>query len=125
LGRKLVPSTINREEDAKLPPEQHRCTYGISLSRFNSRCASIDYLLRSSLSSVVQRRVIDQTGLTGTFDIDLTWDPALDASGDQRATSDAPSIFTALREQLGLRLEPGKARMPVLVIDSVEPPTEN
>jgi uncharacterized protein (TIGR03435 family) len=49
----------------------------------------------------------------------------LEAPSEQRAPSDAPSIFTAVREQLGLRLEPGKARVPVLVIDSVEAPTED
>jgi uncharacterized protein (TIGR03435 family) len=72
-----------------------------------------------------RRRVLDETGLTGRFDIDLTWDPTFELPPDQRVSSDAPSIFTAVREQLGLRLEPAKAYRPVLVIDSAEPPTEN
>src|SRR2546422_352703 len=77
------------------------------------------------LTGAAQRRVLDETGLTGRFDIDLTWDPTFDAPADQRAPSDAPSVFTAVREQLGLRLEPAKARVPVLVIDAIEPPTED
>ena len=71
------------------------------------------------------RRIVDETGLTGDFDIDLTWAPAFELPPDHRTAGDAPSIFTALREQLGLRLEPGKARVPVLVIDSAKPPSED
>jgi len=63
--------------------------------------------------------------LTGTFDIDLTWESTFERPSDQRAASDAPSIFTTIREQLGLRLEPARARLPVLVVDSVDPPTED
>jgi uncharacterized protein (TIGR03435 family) len=74
--------------------------------------------------------VIDRTGLHGNFDIDLTWTPESPASpsadrGASESAADAPSIVTALREQLGLALEPSKGRVDVLVIDSVEHPTEN
>ena len=71
------------------------------------------------------RPVIDRTSLTGEFDFDLavTFAPA----SPNAATSDnaPPSVFVALQEQLGLKLEPTKATVKVLVIDSAEHPTEN
>ena len=126
LGPKLTRSTTTREQDLKLPQDQRRCgPLQFRVGRFNGQCASIDLLLAMALQSTAQRRILNGTGLTGAFDIDLTWDPTFELPPDQRAPSDAPSIFTAVREQLGLRLEPAKARVPVLVIDSVEPPTED
>lgn len=70
--------------------------------------------------------VVDKTGLTGMYDWSLSWSPDDGSSGDRPAeNADAPSLFTALQEQLGLRLERGKAEVEVLVIDHVERPTEN
>ena len=73
--------------------------------------------------------VVDQTGVNGVFDFKLTYDPASTwPSADATAgTSDSgPSIFTALQEQLGLRLESRKVPIEYLVIDHVErAPTEN
>jgi uncharacterized protein (TIGR03435 family) len=68
---------------------------------------------------IVGRPVIDGTGVTDTFDIQLTW------SLEAVATGDATSIFTALQEQLGLKLESSRGPVDVLVIDSVQPPSEN
>ena len=68
------------------------------------------------------RPVLDQTGLTGTYQINLRWasdSVALDSFAD------APLLVTAVQEQLGLRLEPGKRPKEILVIDSVERPSEN
>ncbi len=65
--------------------------------------------------------VIDKTGLTGLYNIDLTW-----AWNDEPGSGDnGPSIFTALQEQLGLKLEPAKAPVDVVVIDHIERPSEN
>jgi uncharacterized protein (TIGR03435 family) len=82
------------------------------------------------LSRIVQRVVIDQTGLTGTFDLDLNWTPDRTAPNapagvPAAADPDAPSIFTALKEQLGLKLEAAKRPVEVLVIDHVERPAPN
>jgi len=85
--------------------------------------------LASGLSQFVagiDRIVVDRTGLTGTFDVELRWQPeSLFAPGGQSGAaasdSDAPSLFTALEEQLGLRLERTNGPMDVLVIDHVEP----
>ena len=76
----------------------------------------------------VGRRVIDRTGLTGRFDFDLEWTPLVTPPGPAPpgVPSDAgPTIFTALQEQLGLKLESTKETIPVLVIDSVNQPSPN
>ena len=74
-----------------------------------------------SLSSEVSRPVIDKTGLTGTYDFKLSFVPdELQGSADDR-----PSIFTALEQQLGLKLESTKGSVDVLVVDHVEHPSEN
>ena len=70
--------------------------------------------------------VIDQTGLTGRYDIDLSYEPERSLPGASEVdVRDRPSLFTALQEQLGLTLEPRKEPIEVLVIDRVELPTEN
>jgi uncharacterized protein (TIGR03435 family) len=76
------------------------------------------------LSSEVGRRVVDKTGLTGSYDMTLTWIPAMASAADADAAP-GPTIFTALEEQLGLKLVPAKGPVQVLVIDSIEKPTEN
>jgi uncharacterized protein (TIGR03435 family) len=77
------------------------------------------------LAGPVGRLVEDRTGLTGGFDFDVEFavDPA--AAGAPAADANAPSIFTALEEQLGLKLQAERAPVEVLVIDRVERPTEN
>lgn len=74
----------------------------------------------------VGRIVQDRTALSGNFDLELFWTPAA-ASREQSDTSQsaAPSLFTALDEQLGLKLEPSRGPVEVWVIDSVERPTPN
>jgi uncharacterized protein (TIGR03435 family) len=74
-------------------------------------------------SHTVDRPVIDKTGITGLFDFHLEYAPDRGAPSDDPATG--PSIFTALQEQLGLKLEPSKGPQEFLVIDSVERPSEN
>ena len=88
------------------------------------------------LTPLMDRPVVDKTGLAGTFDFDLRYDGAAASfPGRGRATavapdvpSDparAPSIFTALQEQLGLRLDPQRGGVDVLAVVSAELPTEN
>jgi uncharacterized protein (TIGR03435 family) len=90
------------------------------------RCAPMARLV-SSLASALQSPVDDQTTLTGRWDSELSFtgerrrgaDPAAVA----RDPNDAPALLTALQEQLGLKLEPARGPVEVLVIDSVERPT--
>ena len=77
----------------------------------------------------VRRRVLDRTGLTGRFDFDLEWTPLVAPPGAVApgVPPDAagPTLFTALQEQLGLKLESTKETVSVLVIDSVNRPSPN
>jgi uncharacterized protein (TIGR03435 family) len=74
------------------------------------------------LAPIVGRTVLDRTGLTGLFAIKLDWMPDEALPGNE---SPGPSIFTAVQEQLGLKLESIKGPVEVLVIDHAEKPTEN
>lgn len=74
--------------------------------------------LAFSLSGVTDRMVIDKTDLKGDYDLELSWSP--DDSADSGL-----SLFTALQEQLGLKLEPAKAPVDVIVVDHIERPSAN
>jgi uncharacterized protein (TIGR03435 family) len=80
--------------------------------------------LASSLSRGELRTVLDKTGLAGTFDVNLHWsvDPA---ASTEPAPATGPSLFAAIQEQLGLKLESSKGPVEVLVIDHVEKPSAN
>jgi uncharacterized protein (TIGR03435 family) len=83
--------------------------------------------LSSLLGDAVRRTVIDKTGLTGNYDVALKWTPEGEANvaGDSGATDVPPPIFTAVQEQLGLKLQAGKGPVATLVVDHVEKPSEN
>lgn len=71
--------------------------------------------LRRQLGTTVE----DHTQLQGEFDFELVWDR------DETPDSTAPSLFTALQEQLGLRLRAGRGKIPTVIVDRIERPTEN
>jgi uncharacterized protein (TIGR03435 family) len=73
------------------------------------------------LSGDVGRVIIDQTGLTGKYDMDLKWS----SEENQNADDSAPPIFTALQEQLGLKLESTKAPVETIVVDHIDKPSAN
>jgi uncharacterized protein (TIGR03435 family) len=91
------------------------------------------------LSEQVGRNIVDQTGLKGKYDFTLQWAPdqrpagmLMGPEGPKPATDNAPppdtsgpSIFTAIQEQLGLKLESTKGPVEIIVIDHVEQPSEN
>lgn len=77
------------------------------------------------LSYEVDRPVVDATGLGGAFDLDLTYTPDLRAAAGAPPASSAPSLFTALEEQLGLKLEAARGPVDVVVIDRAERPADN
>ena len=76
------------------------------------------------VSMVVGRPVVDRTGLAGNYDLELRFSSEPTAAGPQ-PDSAAPSIFTALQEQLGLKLDAQRELADVLVIDRIDRPTEN
>ena len=78
-------------------------------------------LIAEQLSQVAGRVVVDKTGLTDRYDVKLVW-AADDAPAGE---SSAPSLFTAVQEQLGLKLESAKEPVPVLVIDHIDLPSAN
>jgi uncharacterized protein (TIGR03435 family) len=84
--------------------------------------------LAANLTGQLGRIVVDKTGLTGKYDVTLQWAPDDNrgAAPDAGSTADAgPSIFTALQEQLGLRLDATKGPVDMIVVDHVEMPSEN
>jgi len=94
--------------------------------------------LANSLSMFTGRTVLDRTGLAGTFDVNLTWTPdqmpsrAPGTAADQLIRvngvdidPNGPSIFTAVQEQLGLKLDSGKGPVEILVVDQAQHPAEN
>jgi uncharacterized protein (TIGR03435 family) len=112
LGPGLSRSTVDCLKDAA------KCgVRGGPVGRIKAEALTSD-LLMQLLGNAVGRVVVDHMGLEGPFAVDLEWSP-------DQSTSDKPSIFTAVQEQLGLKLESTRGPVDVLVIDHVEPPTPN
>jgi len=102
----------------------------LSLSGFN---ATIDQMANALQSNVLDKPVVNQTGLTGRYDFALKFSPdaaqlANFGAGVPGAASDPdglPDIFAAIQQQLGLKLESTKATVDVMVIEKIERPSEN
>jgi uncharacterized protein (TIGR03435 family) len=90
-----------------------------TLSAENCAVGSLIQVLRNPAGRIV----LDRTGLIGIYDFSLHWTP--DNTPVDSPTAGGPSIFTAVQEQLGLRLEPASAPLDVLVIDSAQKPSPN
>lgn len=97
--------------------------------RINGRAVSMDYF--AWRLSVLDLPVSDQTGLTGLYDLDLAFVEEVEPDILERRSANGhgidtqPTIFEAIRTQLGLRLEQRRSPVGVIVIDSVERPDEN
>ena len=90
--------------------------------------AHMSSFAKNFLSEQVGRQVVDKTGLTGAynFTLDYAWQGMSAASPDAGASEPSkPDIFTALQEQLGLKLEPARGPVGILVFDHVEQPEED
>jgi uncharacterized protein (TIGR03435 family) len=111
LGPGLRPSTI----DCSGPPQTSKCRTMIGFNEINGR-GTLWQSLELPLQLGLDRPTVDRTGLSGNFDIELKWSRDISPTGDQ------PSVFTALEEQLGLKLQPGRAPLDVMVIDAVSRP---
>ena len=119
----------------KMKPFSDQCTEGPGLitlyGRLIGKCGSADKIA-ASLSLVMDRPVTDRTALTGSFgDIRLDWvpdDTQFPGWGrGLKPVSDpaGASLFTAIQEQLGLRLEPARGPVEIIVIDAAERPAAN
>ena len=138
-----VYALVKARPEGRLGPDLRRVTRACDVNAVdrNERCSTSEYLgsystagarweyVRSMIEALSGRPVVDETGLSGQFDAKLEWNPELTRipdgfSGVSLADLEArPTLVTAVREQLGLRLEPRTAPIEVLVIDSVERPT--
>jgi uncharacterized protein (TIGR03435 family) len=106
-GRRVAPGQPS-------PP----CSIRMSHGRLTGQSITMEQMA-NVLSGPAARPVLDRTGLAGVYDVELKWNE------DASPAADAPSFFTAVREQLGLKLEATRASLPVLVIDSASMPTPN
>jgi len=116
------------------PGERPQCGARVGFGELTAGGRPLTELV-SLLSATVGRSVVDRTGLTGSYDIDLRWTPDRVLQRTGAAASEpirvngveidpnGPSIFTALQEQLGLKLESERGTIEALVIDSIERPT--
>jgi uncharacterized protein (TIGR03435 family) len=101
--------------------------------QFNSRATTIETMASTLMMNVtftgIDRIVVDRTGLTGNYQFQLRFQPVgrggAPPPNDGGQPSERPSFFTALQEQLGLKLDPQRAPIEVLVIDSIDRPSEN
>jgi len=115
---------------APQPGERPQCGIRIGMGNLAMGGAPLPQFA-NSLAMFVGRTVQDKTGLAGNYDVTLTWTPDQmpqrppGAPEPPPADPNGPSIFTALQEQLGLKLDSQKGPVSVLVIDRVERPKEN
>jgi uncharacterized protein (TIGR03435 family) len=140
LGPQMKPSTTDCAALAAArggpppgpPPPGERPTCGMRMMPGNISSGSMMLQqLATSLSMLTRRVVVDRTGLTGGFDIDLTFTPDQMPPGPPPPGApplppidpNGPSVFTALQEQLGLKLEATRGPVEALVVDHVERPT--
>lgn len=115
------------------PPGAPPCSFGGGPGRIEGNVVTLA-MVANMLAGTVGRPVIDRTGVPGHFNVTLEYAAEAGITGplppgvspqEPSPRSDAPSLFTAVQEQLGLKLEPTRAPVDVLVIDKVSPPTEN
>jgi len=122
-GHKLKPAP---RTDC-VPPVPGQCGFRASVGQLIGDQVTME-AFATRLSRSLGQTVVNKTSLEGAFDFLLQWTPDLMAAlpADPVAPrGGGPSIFTALQEQLGLRLEPAKGPVEVFVIDHVERPSEN
>jgi uncharacterized protein (TIGR03435 family) len=123
LGPQLTPSTADcstRESRDLANPK--RCGTGVPIVGIITGIGSTSAQIANTVGAFIGTFVDDETGLTGRFDISLKWTPNLAADA---GAADGVSIFTAVQEQLGLRLEPRRKMIDVIAITRIERPTDN
>lgn len=126
LGPELKPSTLDCNAPASpTAAPQSRCGVSVSMNSIVSGGIRMDQLA-VPLGGMAGALVNNRTGLQGFYAVNLTFSqPRGLGSPSDAPTNDAPDIFTAVQEQLGLKLQSEKTMVPVFVIDHIERPTEN
>lgn len=126
LGERLTPSDVDCSTvragglpPAAKPGQPQPCMMIFGPGRLVSYGMTVTQLAEMGLARSVLRPVIDRTELTGTYTWTLEWAP----DENPAANADLPSLMTALVEQLGLKLEPARGSVEILVTDHAEPPT--
>jgi len=116
------PAPINGE-----PAPKPRTHWSVQSNKLTASAMTLP-VMAENLSYKLERVILDKTGLTGVYDFTLRWTPEdrLGKQTDNGTGADAPpDIFTALKEQLGLKLTATKAPVPTVVIDKITPPEPN
>jgi uncharacterized protein (TIGR03435 family) len=128
-GSKLKASAASPDSFPQGPPP---LIFSVSLPtvRLPARYASMAELASVFQRAVLDRPVLDQTGLSGRYDFDLEFTPDETEwggafAGHETGDSDKPGLYTAIQEQLGLKLEATTGPVDTLVIDHVDQPTPN
>jgi len=102
-----------------------RCTINLASNRMQGHAVSLSGLTRT-LGSLLGRTVVDKTGLTAAYDFNLEWNSdSTPLAGPTTADTSRPSIFTAVEEQLGLKLQSARGVVEALVIDGIHRPSGN
>lgn len=128
-GSELQPSTMSSEDPnartGVIGMGHASNSNGTFTTELTARGVTMDRLASALSQQGLGRVVLDNTGLAGRYDFKLTWAPDSVAADPNSTDTSGPSILTALSEQLGLKLEPQKGPVPVLVIDHIEEPSPN
>jgi uncharacterized protein (TIGR03435 family) len=120
------PTTAQRSGPPSESDVMRGCGSRFRQGRIMTGGMLLSALARSLGGSMVGRLVDDQTGLDSYYAFTLTYAPqARPGTDGSAAPGDAPSIFTALQEQLGLKLEPARRPVQTVVIDHIETPSES
>ena len=131
-----VPPSPNQPLPKHVSPGNMMMRMSSTTAELTASEGTIDGLTRilANQSDAGGRQIVDKTGLSGKYDYHLEWTPAGtgmamkgadNGTAESGANPDAPGLFTAIEEQLGLKIEPDKGPVQVIVIDHLEAPTAN
>lgn len=124
---RLGPSLRQRDDCSQVPPPG-ALPCGTGFNAFTAGVVrfggiTIERLGTFVFSNDLNQLVLDRTGLPGMYDVDLQWKASRpEDTGNDPAAELRPEFFTAVREQLGLKLEPARAPVGVVIVDHAEPP---
>ncbi len=123
-GSKLTPAKVNEDNELAATnrgEDDELTAASVTMEQL------VHFPILMSGREINGRPIVDQTGLKGKYDFTLKWSSqqSPDPSSGQASRADTPTFFTAVQEQLGLKLVPSKGPVEVIVIDHIERPTEN